>query len=162
MRIESSAHVSWPESRPRRSLGMPEAAVRVGRRPLRRPAARQAARHRRRCTRTTKSEANELKAWVEVDDDGSDRRGLRLLPVADGSASRASSSSATGVAAALDRAVVVDLDPGLELIGLAEHVVLVHRVDVEQPVGRRVVRSGRRPTRTAASASQRSPRTESR
>jgi len=58
---------------------------------------------------------------------------------------RDANAPAARVSAVRDRAVLVDLDPGLELVGLAEHVVLVHRVDIEQPVGRRLVVVGDSP-----------------
>ena len=58
---------------------------------------------------------------------------------------RDADAPAARVAALGDRAVVVDLDPGLELVGLAEEVVLLHRVEVEQPVERRLVVVGDAP-----------------
>src|SRR4026207_1839529 len=41
--------------------------------------------------------------------------------------------------AVVDDLAVVDLDPGLELVRLAEHVVLLQRLKVVDAVGRRVV-----------------------
>jgi hypothetical protein len=41
--------------------------------------------------------------------------------------------------ALVDDLAVIDLDPGLELVRLAEEIVLVQRLEVVDPVGRRFV-----------------------
>src|SRR4029077_15279585 len=58
---------------------------------------------------------------------------------------RDADAPAARVAALGDRAVIVELDPGLQLVGLAEEIVLLHRAEVEQPAVRRLVVVGDAP-----------------